>query len=117
MCGDFLEFSRATTAVKAAQTFWEDLGLLPGWHGEDPHPWVRLIRDDINLAFHLTGPMKPGLTFFADDMDARIEYLRASGYKIEPRTPLPSGATLTAPEGTPLYLYPGQDYAGAVDFS
>ena len=117
LCGDFLEFTRATTTVTSVQSFWEDLGLLPGWHGEDPHPWIRLIRDDINLGFHLTGPLQPGLTFFADDMETRIEYLRASGYDVSRSAPFPHGATLTAPEGTPLYLYPGQDYAGAADFS
>ena len=117
LCGDFMEFSRATAAISSVQSFWEALGLLPGWQGEQPHPWVRLIRDDINLGFHLTGNIKPGLTFFAEDMATRIEYLEASGYAIARSAPVPGGVTVTAPEGTPLYMYAGQDYAGAVDFT
>jgi hypothetical protein len=113
LCGDFMEFSRATTAILGSTEFWENLGLLPGWHGETPHPWVRLVRDEINLGFHLTGNMKPGLSFFAEDMANRIEYLRAAGYDIKDNAPCPGAATLHAPEGTPIYLFPGIDHADA----
>ena len=60
--------------------------------------------------------MKPGLTFFADDMETRVEYLRASGYELKHDAPFAGGVTLTAPEGTPLYLYPGTDYPDASDY-
>lgn len=113
LCGDFMEFSRGTAAIQSSVDFWEQLGLLPGWRAESPHPWVRLVRDDINLGFHLTSNIKPGLSFFADDMDNRIEYLRAAGYKVADQGPFPDAATLTAPEGTPLYLFKGVDHPGA----
>ncbi len=115
LCGYFMELSRQTNAIQGVAEFWEQLGLVIGWQADNSHPWVRLIRDDINLGFHLVGAVTPGLTFFAEDMPTRIEYLRASGYEIVPSAPQPGGATLTAPEGTPIYLYPGQDYAGAAD--
>jgi len=116
LCGDFMEYSRPATALETVTQFWEQLGLLSGWRGEENHPWVRLIRDDLNLGFHLAGTMKPGLTFFADDMANRIEYLQASGLSVVGNAPMPGGATLTAPEGTPIYLYSGQDYLGASDY-
>ena len=117
LCGDFVEFTRAAANISSVRSFWEALGLLPGCHGEQPHPWLRLIRDDINLGFHLTENVRPGLTFFAEDMATRVDYLEASGHTIVRSAPVAGGVTLTALEGTPLYLYPGQDYAGAVDFA
>lgn len=115
ICGHFMEFSRQTTAVEGVAEFWERLGLVRGWQAEEPHPWVRLIRDDINLGFHLVPAMTPGLTFFDEDMEARIEYLRAAGHPLTDSAPMAGGATLTAPEGTPIYLYAGQDYVAASD--
>ena len=70
-----------------------------------------LTSDFLNLGLYVNPRMRvPGLTFREPDMAERIEYVRAQGYRLIQGTPISrerhAGATLIAPEGTPIYLLP-----------
>ena len=51
----------------------------------------------------------PGLSFRCDDLQARLEYLRAKRLSARTGTPIAdraqASATLVGPEGTHLYLF------------
>jgi hypothetical protein len=107
-CGDFLEFSLATHSTSASAAFWTALGLGTVAAGDSPHPWLRLSGHGLVLGLHQTTPFRPGLTFRAANLLARLDYLEAKGLGPRRGSPLAAdergSATLVAPEGTALYL-------------
>lgn len=110
-CGTFVEYSLPVDDLDAARGFWERLGLVALARSDAPHPHVRLGGHGLVLGLH-AAHFVPGFVFHAPNLEARIEYLKAKG--AAPRTsapPLVAGAkraTLTAPDGTSLYLFDGE---------
>jgi hypothetical protein len=107
-CGRFLEYSVPAAELEPAAGFWHSLGFETREHGDSPHPWQRLEGHGLVLGLH-EAHFKPGLTFRAPHLDARLEYLQAKGIGNRPGNPLASreqrAATIVAPEGTALYLF------------
>ncbi len=106
-CGQFSEYSLAVDSLDAAATFWTRLGFAVAATSEGPRRSARLEGHGLTLGLH-EGRFRPGLTFRCDQLEARIEYLRAKGLEPKPGNPLTGqthrSATLVAPEGTSLYL-------------
>jgi len=106
-CGEFLEYSVPTHSIETSRAFWEGLGLEPVASGESPHPWQRLAGRGLVLGLHEAG-FRPGLTFHSEQLDTRLEYLRAQRVEARPGAPLAErgreAATLSAPGGTSIYL-------------
>jgi catechol 2,3-dioxygenase-like lactoylglutathione lyase family enzyme len=107
-CGDFLEYSIATDSLGQSRVFWEALGFAPVAAGESPHPWLRLEGHGVVIGLH-ESRFRPGLSFCTDLLEPRLEYLRAKGIQVRAGGPLAEhkrhSATVTAPEGTPIYLF------------
>lgn len=109
-CGTFVEYAVPVDDLAAARSFWERLGLVALAHGGAPHPYVRLAGHGVVLGLH-AAHFAPGLVFHAPNLEARLEYLKAKGSV--PRASAPplaasaKRATLTAPDGTSLYLFDG----------
>ncbi len=107
-CGEFFEYSLGTDSLTESRTFWEALGLQAVAGGDAPHAWVRLRGRGLALGLHEMR-FPPGLSFKTRQLDTRIEYLRAAGLTARNGAPIGDPAqrcaTLTAPEGTPLYLF------------
>jgi len=107
-CGEFLEYSVPTDQLGPSREYWEALGLVPIAGGEGPHPWVRLQGHGLVIGLHETF-FRPGLSFRSPHLDARVEYLRAKGVNVRPHNPIADreqhSATLTAPEGSVIYLF------------
>jgi hypothetical protein len=107
-CGKFLEFSLPTDALDGTRDYWQQLGFRPTGGGDAPHPWLRLEGHGVAIGLHETH-FRAGLSFRAPHLEARLEYLRAKGITTRLGNPLAArdqhAATLTAPEGTPLYLF------------
>jgi len=107
-CGQFLEYSLPTDALDRARDYWQALGFAPTANGDAPHPWLRLEGRGLAIGLHETH-FRPGLSFRAAHLEARLEYLRAKGITTRPGNPIASrdqqAATLTAPEGTAIYLF------------
>lgn len=108
MCGKFLEFSLATSSLETSRHFWEALGFQAIAQGDEPHPWLRLAGPNLTLGLHQSALFRPGVSFTAGQLGARVEYLRAKGHHARPRAPLASNerrsATLTIAASLPIYL-------------
>lgn len=107
-CGRFIEYSLPTAALEATSAFWQALGFVTKDSGVAPHPWQRLEGHGLTVGLH-QAHFKPGLTFRAPHLGARLEYLRAKGIASRSGNPLATheqqAATLVTPEGTAFYLF------------
>ncbi len=106
--GELFELSVPAHDLGESTRFWQALGFSPVASSDAPHGWQRLTGHGLTLGLHETR-CRAGLSFRCDDLQARVEYLRAKGLAARDGTPLAdrdqSSATLTAPEGTQLYLF------------
>lgn len=111
-CGTFLEYSLATASLEDSARFWNGLGLDAEAEGSEPHPWLRLRGAGLAIGLHESALFQPGLTFTADQIGARIDYLRAKGHDVRAGTPIaPSerpSATLRLAIDLPIYLLEDQ---------
>ena len=107
-CGEFLELSLPAIELGESSRFWQELGLAVTAQGDAPHRWQRLQGRGLTLGLHETH-CRPGLSFRCLDLTARSDYLRAKGLTLRAGNPLADRAqptaTLTAPDGTLLYLF------------
>ena len=108
VCGRFLEFSLATRSAGESRDFWAPLGMEVVEEGEDPHHWIRLQGRGLTVGFHESSTFVSGLTFAADDVAARIAYMKAKGVELTAGSPLrrapTESATLAAPGGGRIFL-------------
>ena len=106
-CGEFLEYSIPTHSLERSRSFWETFGFAVVANGETPQPWLRLAGRGLVIGLHRAG-FRAGLSFQSEQLDARLEYLRAQGVDSKAGAPIaePSreSATLVCPDGSQLYL-------------
>jgi catechol 2,3-dioxygenase-like lactoylglutathione lyase family enzyme len=109
-CGEFLEYSLPTQSLTESREFWTALGFVSTAAGNAPHPWERVAGHGLTLGLH-EAHFKPGLSFRSPHLDARLAYLHAKGVMGRTGSPIAdrdqASATLTAPEGTVIYLFEG----------
>jgi hypothetical protein len=107
VCGEFFELTLPAQELARSSEFWQALGFARVAGGEAPHPWQRLAGYGLTLGLHEVH-CRPGLSFRCTDLEARCEYLRAKGLAPRNGTAIADrtqrSATLSAPEGTQLYL-------------
>lgn len=108
VCGKFLEYSLATASLEQSRHFWEALGLLVVAEGIEPQPWMRLEGAGLTLGLHQAALFRPGPTFVASQLAARLDYLRAKGLRVASSAPMFSPQRLSATLGLhaslPIYL-------------
>jgi catechol 2,3-dioxygenase-like lactoylglutathione lyase family enzyme len=108
VCGEFFEVTVPASDLDTSSRFWRALGLAPVASGEAPHRWQRLAGHGLTLGLHETHCVA-GLSFRCHDLQARLEYLHAKGFRARSGTPIADreqpSATLAGPEGTHLYLF------------
>jgi hypothetical protein len=108
ICGELFEITLPAADLAESTRFWLQLGLTTVASGEAPHRWHRLTGHGVTVGVHETHCV-PGLSFRCDDLQARLEYLRAKRLTARNGTPIADrgqlSATLTGPEGTHLYLF------------
>jgi len=106
-CGEFLEYSVPTHSLERSRSFWETFGLAVVAQGDAPQPWLRLAGRGLVIGVHQAG-FRPGLSFQSEQLDARLEYLRAQGVDSKAGAPVAErgleSATLESPDGSPIYL-------------
>jgi catechol 2,3-dioxygenase-like lactoylglutathione lyase family enzyme len=109
-CGRFLEYSLPTDSLAQSREFWGALGFTPTTAGTAPHPWERLSGHGLTIGLHETH-FRPGLSFRSPNLQARLAYLHAKGVAARAGSAIAdreqASATLTAPEGTVIYLFEG----------
>jgi catechol 2,3-dioxygenase-like lactoylglutathione lyase family enzyme len=108
ICGELFELSLPAADLDASSRFWQALGFAVAASGDAPHRWQRLAGRGITLGLHETH-CRSGLSFRCDDLQARLDYLRAKGLAVRAGTPIADrgqpSATLIGPEGTHIYLF------------
>lgn len=112
ICGRFAELSVATHSLDDSVAFWTSLGLSVAAGGDDPFPHRRLQGQGLRLGLYETARFTPALTFHADNVEGRVEFLRAKGFTVRRGSPLDAGgasATLIAPGGIAFFLLPAAD--------
>jgi catechol 2,3-dioxygenase-like lactoylglutathione lyase family enzyme len=108
ICGEFFEVTLPAVDLDESSRFWRALGLVVDASGEAPHRWQRLKGRALTLGLHETHCVA-GLSFRCQDLQARLEFLRAKGFAARAGTALADraqgSATLTGPQGAHLYLF------------
>ena len=112
VCGSLLEYSLPTGSVEDSGVFWDGLGFETVAEGSDPHTWRRMRGAGISIGLHEAVRLRPGLTFTADQIGARTDYLRAKGHDVREGAPIapderPS-ATVRLALDLPIYLLEDQ---------
>ena len=106
-CGEFLEYSIPTHSLERSLSFWEIFGFEVVANGDTPQPWLRLAGRGLVIGLHQAG-FRAGLSFQSEQLDARLEYLRAQGVNSKVGAPVADrgreSATLTCPDGSSIYL-------------
>jgi hypothetical protein len=107
-CGEFFEITLPAEALERSSRFWQVLGFARVDGGDAPHAWQRLAGYGVTIGLH-EAHFRPGLSFRCRGLAARCEYLQAKGLSPRAGSPIADraqrSATLTAPDGTPLYLF------------
>ncbi len=107
-CGELVEYSVPTVSLEKSADFWQRLGLDVVAEGAHPHRWMRLDGNGLVLGLHEAPPFDAGLTFRANNFEARCAYLRALGQQLSTRAPVAvdtrSAATLATPDPLAIYL-------------
>jgi predicted enzyme related to lactoylglutathione lyase len=105
--GEFLEYSLPAHSLERSRAFWETFGFAAVAQGDEPQPWLRLAGRGLVIGLHQAG-FRPGLTFLSEQLDARLEYLRAQGVDSKTGAPVAErgreSATLASPDGSSIYL-------------
>ncbi len=106
----FLEYSLPTSSLAESVEFWGALGFAPTAAGNAPHPWQRMSGHGLTIGVH-EAHFRPGPSFRSPHLEARLGYLHAKGIAARAGCPIAdhdqASATLTAPEGTVMYLFEG----------
>jgi hypothetical protein len=109
----FGELSLKTADVKAATSYWEQLGFKQVAGSDKPYPWATLSDGLIRLGLHQTTRFThPTISYFSPDMPDRLHRLREqdipfrSEYKDAQGCTI--GAVIHSPDGQPFFLFTGQ---------
>ncbi len=105
VCGLFGEFAHPVADLEKSISFWETLGFRAISKFTAPYPWA-IISDGLSIVgLHQTDSFNyPVITFFAADMKAKIEKLKAGGITdyVEKGA---SSMVLTTPEQQHINLF------------
>jgi len=108
VCGKFIEYSLATGALEESAQYWQGLGFETVAEGSEPHPWQRMHGAGLTIGLHESMLFRPGLSYSASQIGARVDYLRAKGHDVQNGAPVLAGerpaATLRLCVDLPIYL-------------
>ncbi|MFN8394354.1 MAG: hypothetical protein U0176_06750 [Bacteroidia bacterium] len=104
--GMFGEYCHKVTDLKASIAYWEKLGFQSKGAETNPYPWA-IMSDGVSIVgLHQTTDWDGcALTYFAPDMGARIEPLKAQGIECKEVGMGPANVTVTSPEGVKIFLF------------
>jgi hypothetical protein len=80
MCGRLTELSLAVQQFKREIDWWTELGFVITRKGDDPYTFGYVSDGSLTLSFHLNKEIPSlALTYFAKDMEQRIDRIKKSG--------------------------------------
>lgn len=112
ICGEFVELSVAVPSLEEPMSFWTRLGLESAAAADAPHASARLEGNGLSLGLHETARFRSALTFRADNLPGRIEFLRAKGCDARWGSPLTAvdaqSVTVRGPGGISIFIVDAQ---------
>lgn len=104
MCGTFGELSLPVVNFDSSFAYWKKLGFT-GTKYTEPYPWAVLTDGLFSIGLHQqTQFTYQAITFFAPDMQQRIDKLKALGLSVT-EFMAPGNVVVVAPEGTHIFLF------------
>lgn len=112
MCGKHTELSLATSDLSRERAFWKDLGFSVKRDSTAPYNFAIYTDGKVNIGIHESKDIdRIAITYFAPDMEARLERLRAAGFEFEEVIPSADGrsanAILKMPGNQSIFLFEG----------
>jgi catechol 2,3-dioxygenase-like lactoylglutathione lyase family enzyme len=106
ICGLFGEYAHPVKDISASISFWEKLGYVVLSKRESPYPWA-IITDGLNVVgLHQSDHFSyPAITFFASDMQSKIEKLKAAGLENITEKMGPANVVVETPEKQHIFLF------------
>ena len=110
LCGYFHEIALPAPDQEAAKAHWEQFGFVGMDELDATPPHVACTSDAINIGLYDPAHVRePALHFEVDDVDRAVKRLESAGVARLGRVPASLRharvAALTAPEGTPLWIW------------
>ena len=104
MCGTFGECSIPVTNFDSSFAYWKKLGFK-GTKYTEPYPWSVMTDGLFSIGLHQqTQFTYPAITFFAPDMQQKIDKLKSLGLSVT-EFMAPGNVVTVAPEGTHIFLF------------
>ena len=105
VCGLFGELAQPVADLAISIEFWKLLGFLPVSEYKDPYNWAILTDGLSVIGLHQSNRFStPAITYFAADMKAKVEKLKAIGVKVV-KEESPGSVEILTPEGQQVFLY------------
>lgn len=110
LCGQWLELSLSTRSLQDSESFWGRLGFEVERRGDNPHPWTRVMRDDLRIGLHESPQLfVPQLAFGGNDLEGRTAFLELQGIELKSDPNFPGARSIAAPEGTKIVFFEEDD--------
>ncbi len=104
MCGAFGELSIPVANFDSSYAYWKKLGFN-GTKYTEPYPWAVMTDGFLSIGLHQqTQFTYQAITFFAPDMQQRIDKLISLGLTVT-EFMAPGNGVVVSPEGTHIFLF------------
>lgn len=104
VCGLFGELAHPVKDLQASIDFWKLLGLAVRSEFSSPYPWAIITDGQAVVGLHQSAHFHhPAITYFAADMDKKIDKLVECGMELKMQSP--GNAVITTPEGQEIFLF------------
>lgn len=112
VCGRNTEWSIGVDRLAHEKNFWHALGFTVRREANVPYPFAIMSDGIISIGLHEQRDIPTlAITYFATDMEARIDRLKKSGITFEEEIPSPdnriSNAILKSTDGQLIFMFEG----------
>lgn len=112
ICGRNTEWSIGVDRLAHEKNFWHALGFTVRREANEPYPFAIMSDGIVSIGLHEQRDIPTlAITYFATDMEARIDRLKKSGITFEEEIPSPdnriSNAILKSTDGQLIFMFEG----------
>lgn len=113
ICGFNTEFSIGVVSLKSEVQWWESLGFTQVKGGMVPYPFAEMTDGRIRIGLHEDKDIPSlAITYYAKDMEQRIDRLKKTGITIDEEIPTPDdrigNAIMRSADGQLIFMFEGE---------
>ncbi len=113
ICGTNTEFSIGVVSLKSEVQWWESLGFTQVKGGMVPYPFAEMSDGRIRIGLHEDKDIPTlAITYYAKDMEQRIDRLKKTGITIDEEIPTPDdrigNAIMRSADGQLIFMFEGE---------